>query len=47
MPSERWLRVSTELLAELGEWSEPVRVKVVSDTDGVLNMIFKRFEETR
>jgi len=41
----RWVQVSTELLAELGEWSEPVRVKVVSETDGVLEMVFQRAEE--
>jgi len=40
----KWVKVSTELLAELGEWSEPVRVKIVSETDGVLDMIFERVE---
>jgi len=38
----KWVKVSTELLAELGEWSEPVRVKVESDVDNVLEMVFKR-----
>jgi hypothetical protein len=38
----KWVQVSTELLAQLGEWSEPVRVKVVSETDGVLEMVFER-----
>jgi len=42
----KWVKVSTALLAELGEWSEPVRVKVESDTDNVLEMIFKREEVT-
>jgi hypothetical protein len=41
---EKWVRVSTELLAQLGEWSEPVRVKIISDTDNVLDMIFERVE---
>ena len=40
----KWVQVSTELLAELGEWSEPVQAKVVSDTDGVLDLIFRRYE---
>ena len=40
----KWVEVSTELLGELGEWSEPVRVKVESETDGVLMMIFQCYE---
>lgn len=40
----KWVQVATELLAELGEWSEPVRVKVESDVDGVLELIFQRVE---
>ena len=42
----KWVQVSTELLAELGEWSEPVRVKVVSDADNVLDMIFQRVDSS-
>lgn len=38
----KWVKVSIELLAELGEWSEPVRVKVERDTDDVLELVFKR-----
>jgi hypothetical protein len=41
----KWVMVSTELLAQLGEWSEPVRVKVVSDADGILDMVFQRYDE--
>ena len=40
----KWVRVSHELLAELGEWSEPVRVKVVSDVDDILDLVFERVE---
>ena len=40
----KWVRVSTELLAELQEWSEPVRVKVVSDVDDILDLVFERVE---
>jgi hypothetical protein len=40
----KWVQVSTELLAELGEWSEPVRVKVETDVDNVLELIFQRYE---
>ena len=38
----KWVRVSTELLAELEEWSDPVRVRISSETDGVLEMEFRR-----
>lgn len=41
----KWVRVSDELLAELGEWSEPVRIMVVSETDGILDMVFQRADE--
>lgn len=40
-PRESWVRVSTELLAELGEWSEPVRIRILEDDNGVLEMLFK------
>jgi hypothetical protein len=40
----KWVRVSTELLAELGEWSEPVRVKIETDVDNVLELIFQTYE---
>jgi hypothetical protein len=40
----KWVQVSTELLAELGEWSEPVQVKVESDQDNILELIFRRYE---
>lgn len=29
-----WIQVSTELLAELGEWSQPLQVKVVKNGPG-------------
>lgn len=38
----KWVRVSTELLAQLGEWSEPVQVQVVGERDGELEMVFRR-----
>ena len=38
----KWVKVSTELLAQMHEWSEPVRVKIVSDEEGVLDMVFER-----
>ena len=41
----KWVRVSTELLAQLGEWSEPVRVKVESDVDNVLELVFQRVDQ--
>ena len=41
----KWVMVSTELLAQLGEWSEPVRAKIVSETDGVLELVFQRYDE--
>lgn len=41
----KWVKVSTELLTQLGEWSEPVRVKIESDIDDVLELIFKREEK--
>ena len=40
----KWVRVSTELLAELGQWSEPCRIKIVSDVDDILDMVFERVE---
>ena len=41
----KWVRVSTELLAQVGEWSEPVRVMVVSDVDNMLDLVFQRVEQ--
>ncbi len=43
-PGTKWVLVSTELLAQLQEWSEPVRVKIVEDDAGVLEMIFERVD---
>jgi hypothetical protein len=37
----KWVRVSTELLAQLEEWSVPVRVKIERDVDDVLEMVFQ------
>ena len=37
-----WVRVSTELLAQLNDWSEPVRIKVASDEDDILTMYMMR-----
>jgi hypothetical protein len=40
-----WVEVATELLAELGEWSDPVRVRI-SDLrpDGGVEMVFQKFD---
>ena len=40
----KWVRVSHELLAQLGEWSEPVQIMIVSETDDVLDMAFRRVD---
>lgn len=40
----KWVRVSTELLAEMREWSEPVEVRIVGEDNGVLDMEFRRVE---
>ncbi len=45
LPGTKWVQVSTELLVELGEWSPPVRVKVVEDDAGVLDMVFQLVEQ--
>lgn len=37
---EKSVRVSTELLAQMGEWSRPVRIKIVGDENDVLEMVF-------
>lgn len=41
----KWVRVSTELLAQLREWSSPVQVCVTSEEDGVLEMQFRTVPE--
>jgi hypothetical protein len=41
----KMVEVSTELLAEMHEWSEPVEVRVEADRDGVLEMTFRRSAE--
>ena len=43
-PRVKWVRVSTELLAELGDWSEPVQVQIVEDKDNILEMVFRRVD---
>ena len=44
-PRTIYVKVSTDLLAALGEWSEPVRVKVERDwNDDTFELIFKREE---
>jgi len=40
----KWVEVATELLAELGEWSEPYQVKIIRDNNGELEMIFRKPE---
>lgn len=43
LPRTIYVKVSTALLAELSEWSEPVRVKVERDwNDDTFEMVFKR-----
>lgn len=42
-PPTVWVEVATELLAELGEWSEPVQVRVERiDPAGRCEMVFRR-----
>jgi hypothetical protein len=44
-PRTVWVEVATELLAELGEWSEPVRVRI-SDLrpNGKVEMVFQKLD---
>jgi hypothetical protein len=43
LPRTIYVKVTTELLADLFDWSEPVRVKVEKNyTDDTYEMIFKR-----
>lgn len=45
LPRTIYVKVSTPLLGELSEWSEPVRVKVERDwNDDTFEMIFRREE---
>ena len=41
-PHWKWVRVSTEMLAVLGQWSDPVEARIVSDDDDVLELEFRR-----
>ena len=43
-PRTIWVKVSTDLLAELAEWSDPVQVKVEKDLDDTYDMIFRRYD---
>lgn len=42
-PTSVWVEVATELLAELGEWSEPVQVRIHDlRPNGQVQMEFRR-----
>lgn len=43
-PRTIWVKVSTELLAELTEWSDPVQVRVEKDSDDTYGMVFRRYD---
>lgn len=45
LPPAVLVRVQTELLAEPGEWSEPVQVKVEPQPDGTHDLICKQATE--
>jgi len=45
-PRSQWIEVSSELLADLKQWSEPLQVKVERDNNGELLMIFRQPEVT-
>jgi hypothetical protein len=42
IPATIYVKVSTHLLGELGEWSDPVRVKAEQQPDDTYELIFKR-----
>lgn len=44
VPRTIYVKVSTELLAELAKWSEPVRVMIERQLDDTYDMTFKREE---
>ncbi len=44
VPRTIYVKVSTELLAESAEWSEPLRVRIERQPDDTYEMTFKREE---
>ena len=45
-PRTVWVEVATELLAKLGEWSEPVRVRIDDlRPDGRVEMVLQEFND--
>jgi len=45
-PTTVWVEVATELLAELGDWSEPVRVRINDlRPDGRVEMVLQTFDD--
>lgn len=45
-PTTVWVEVATELLAELGDWSEPVRVRIDDlRPDGRVQMVLQQFDD--
>lgn len=44
VPRTIYVKVGVELLAELTEWSEPVRAMIVRHPDETYELIFKREE---
>lgn len=41
-PITKFVEVSTSLLATLGEWTEPLQVRVASEVDAILEMQFRK-----
>lgn len=41
IPRTIYVKVSTELMRELGEWSEPLRVKVEKHMDDTYELVFR------
>lgn len=47
LPRTVYVKVSTDLLAELSKWSEPLRVMVERQHDDTYDMVFQRVFERR
>jgi len=46
VPRYIFVRVSTELLAELAEWSKPYQIMVEQQEDGTFDLVFRDPVET-
>ena len=47
LPRTVYVKVSTEILAELADWSEPLHVRIEREIDDSFVMVFKRPETDR